>query len=66
MPQNSRPQRPAAASGPGARPPAKQRRLDNADRQRQRFPWLMPLIAVVAAAIVITGIVLAIVLGKFF
>ena len=46
--------------------PAKQRRLDGADRQRQRFPWLMPLIAIVAAVIVIAGIVWAIALGHLF
>ena len=46
--------------------PAKQRRLDGADRQRRRFPWLMPLIVVVAAAIVVVGIVWAIALGHLF
>jgi hypothetical protein len=67
MPQNKRPQRPAAASDPRARgAAAKQRRLDNADRQRQRFPWLIPLIACVAGAIVIVGIVWAAALGHLF
>jgi hypothetical protein len=45
---------------------AKQRRLDAADRRRQRFPWLMPLIVGVAIAIVVAAIVVAIALGKFF
>jgi hypothetical protein len=63
----ARRQRPPIASDPRARGrAAKQRRLDNADRQRQRFPWLIPLIAVVAAAIVIAGIVWAIAIGRFF
>lgn len=45
---------------------AKQRRLDSADRQRQRFPWLIPLIAIVAGAIVVAGIVWAAVIGRLF
>jgi cobalamin biosynthesis Mg chelatase CobN len=62
-----RPQRPAAASDPRARGrAAKQRRLDGADRQRARFPWLMPLIVVVAVAIVVVGAIWAIALGHFF
>jgi hypothetical protein len=62
-----RQQRPAAASDPRARGhAAKQRRLDNADRQRARFPWLMPLIVIVAAAIVVAGVIWAIALGHFF
>ena len=62
-----RPQRPAAASDPRARgTAAKQRRLDNADRQRARFPWLMPLIVVLAVVIVVGGAAWAIALGHFF
>jgi len=62
-----RQQRPAAASDPRARgQAAKQRRLDNADRQRARFPWLMPLIVGVAVAIVVAGAATAIALGHFF
>ena len=62
-----RQQRPAAASDPRARGhAAKQRRLDNADRQRARFPWLMPLIVALAAAVVIGGVIWAIALGHLF
>jgi hypothetical protein len=57
----ARRERPAAAV-----PAAKQRRLDGADRQRQRFPWLMPAIVVVAALVVIGGITWAIALGHLF
>jgi hypothetical protein len=63
----TRPQRPAAASDPRARGrAAKQRRLDAADRQRARFPWLMPLIVIVAAVVVVGGAIWAIALGHFF
>ena len=44
----------------------KQQRLDRADAQKAKLPWLIPAIAIVAAAIVVTGIVVAISLGHFF
>ncbi len=44
----------------------KQARLDRADVQKAKLPWLMPAIAILAAAIVIAGIIVAIVLGHFF
>lgn len=62
----ARQQRPGVSDPRAGGRAAKQRRLDNADRQRQRFPWLMPLIAIIAAAIVVAGIVWAIALGHLF
>jgi len=44
----------------------KQARLDRADAQKAKLPWLIPAIAIVAAAIVVTGIIIAISLGHFF
>ena len=35
-------------------------------RRPERFPWLMPAIVVVAAAIVVAGLVWAIALGHLF
>jgi len=44
----------------------KQNRLDRQDRQSKRFPWLMPTIVVLAIVIVVTGVIIAAVLGKLF
>ena len=44
----------------------KQNRLDSQDRQSKRFPWLMPAIVVLAIVIVVTGVIIAAVLGKLF
>ncbi len=44
----------------------KQARLDRADAQKAKLPWLIPAIAILAAAIVIAGIIVAISLGHFF
>lgn len=44
----------------------KQDRLDRQDRQSRRFPWLMPTIVVLAAVIVVTGVIIAAAMGKLF
>jgi hypothetical protein len=44
----------------------KQNRLDRQDKQSKRFPWLMPTIVVLAIVIVVTGVIIAAVLGKLF
>ena len=44
----------------------KQDRLDRQDRQSKRFPWLMPAIVVLAVIIVVTGLIIAALLGKLF
>jgi|GEM_PF-2350753 hypothetical protein len=44
----------------------KQDRLDRQDRQAKRFPWLMPTIVVLAAVIVVTGVIIAAAMGKLF
>jgi len=44
----------------------KQDRLDRQDRQSKRFPWLMPTIVVLAAVIVVTGVIIAAAMGKLF
>ena len=44
----------------------KQNRLDRQDAQSKRIPWLMPTIVVLAIVIVVTGVIIAAVLGKLF
>ncbi len=44
----------------------KQERRARTDRTSQRFPWLMPIIVVLAVILVVGGIVTAAVLGKLF
>ncbi|MFC5501406.1 hypothetical protein ACFPJ4_04015 [Lysinimonas soli] len=44
----------------------KQERLERTARTSKRFPWLMPAIVVLAVVVVVTGVAIAIALGKFF
>lgn len=44
----------------------KQNRLDRQDRQNARFPWLMPVVVILAVAIVVAGLIVAASLGHLF
>jgi hypothetical protein len=44
----------------------KQERRVRTDRTSSRFPWLIPVIVVLAVVFVITGIIIAAAMGKLF
>ena len=44
----------------------KRQRRERADRTSTRFPWLIPVIVVLAIVMVIVGLVIAATLGKLF
>lgn len=44
----------------------KSERRERTDRTSSRFPWLIPAITTLAVVVVVTGVIIAALLGKLF